>query len=140
MKAIKVSKDNINEIWSCPNVENITRCRTSDNKEERIIVKFRSGEFYVPEGWYVIEDDNRMHSVVSPQVYETFQRGCCNEQRDGICRLSPEREKELSNLAWEMLDGVLNSDLFAHLCEHSDEFRKIRDKLRVLHACVKPLT
>ena len=106
----------------------------------KTIVKFRSGEFYVPEGWYVIEDDNRMHSVVSPQVYETFQRGCCNEQRDGICRLSPEREKELSNLAWEMLDGVLNSDLFAHLCEHSDEFRKIRDKLRVLHACVKPLT
>ena len=139
MKAIRVSKDNINDVWSCPNVESIERCMAS-NKEERIIVKFRSGEFYVPEGWYVIEDDNRMHSVVSPQVYETFQRGCCNEQRDGICRLSPEREKELSNLAWEMLDGVLNSDLFAHLCEHSDESRKIRDKLRVLHACDKPLT
>lgn len=33
----------------------------------KTIVKFRSGEFYVPEGWYVIEDDNRMHSVVSPR-------------------------------------------------------------------------
>lgn len=50
MKAIKISKYNINEIFSCPNVEGIERCMASNKEEERIIVKFRSGEFYVPEG------------------------------------------------------------------------------------------
>jgi len=52
MKAIRVSSDSIQELWDCPEVLEITKCVDSSLKE-KICIKVKSVEYYIPEGYYL---------------------------------------------------------------------------------------
>lgn len=74
MKAIKVSNENIQEIWDCPDITELVKTVSGDTSKKMLIVRFSHREYYVPNGWYLIQDDNGSWSVVSPQVYELIKQ------------------------------------------------------------------
>lgn len=68
MKAIRVSSDSIQELWDCPEVLEITKCVDTSLKE-KILIKVKNVEYYIPDGYYLIKDESGRWSVVSPGLY-----------------------------------------------------------------------
>ncbi len=68
MIAIKVSSESIQELWDCPEVLEITKCVDASLKE-KILIKVKSVEYYIPDGYYLIKDENGKWSVVTPELY-----------------------------------------------------------------------
>lgn len=142
VKSIRLSEDNIQEIMNCPVVYRISKLELEPEMQDSIGSNLRTQEkpaicifvqgFKRPCGLhgYLVEDTNGYWRCVSEAEYTVLSAS-------GVHRLSKEREQELDNLFWKTVDDVLNSDFIAHLCEHSNELSKIRNKLRVLHSCSK---
>lgn len=73
MKAIRVSSDSIQELLDCPEVLEITKCVDSSLKE-KICIKVKSVEYYIPEGYYLIKDERDRWSVVTPELYAKIKQ------------------------------------------------------------------
>lgn len=68
MIAIKVSSENIQELWDCPEVLEITKC-VGTSLKRKMLIKVKSAEYYIPEGYYLIKDESGKWSVVTPELY-----------------------------------------------------------------------
>lgn len=73
MIAIKVSSENIQELWKCPDVSELVKTVSGDCTKQTLIVRLRNREFYVPDGFYLVKDDNDQWSTLSPSLYELIK-------------------------------------------------------------------
>ena len=144
VKSIRLSEDNILEIMDCPVVYRISKLELEPENQETIGSNLRTKEkpsirifvqgFKLPCGLYgyLVEDANGYWRWISEDDYKDTGKEL---SVSGIRHLSQEQEKELDSIFWNTVDEVLNSDFITHLCKHSDEFRKIRNKFLALHSC-----
>lgn len=131
-------------IMDCPVVNRISKLELEPEQQEVVGSNLRMQEkptirifvqgFKHPCGLngYLVEDTNGYWRHVSDEEFNDTDKEL---SALGIQRLSPEQERELDNIFWKIVDDVLNSDLITHLCKHSDEFCKIRNKFLALHTC-----
>lgn len=73
MIAIKVSSENIQELWKCPDVSELVKTVSGDCTKQTLIVRLRNREFYVPDGFYLVKDVNGRWSTLSPSLYELIK-------------------------------------------------------------------
>lgn len=73
MIAIKVSSENIQELWKCPDVSELVKTVSGDCTKQTLIVRLRNREFYVPYGFYLVIDENGRWSTLSPSLYELIK-------------------------------------------------------------------
>lgn len=73
MIAIKVSSENIQELWKCPDVSELVKTVSGDCTKQTLIVRLRNREFYVPDGFYLVKDENDQWSTLSPSLYELIK-------------------------------------------------------------------
>lgn len=73
MIAIKVSSENIQELWKCQDVSELVKTVSGDCTKQTLIVRLRNREFYVPDGFYLVKDDNDQWSTLSPSLYELIK-------------------------------------------------------------------
>lgn len=66
MIAIKVSSENVQELWKCPDVSELVKTVSGDCTKQTLIVRLRNSEFYVP-------DENGRWSTLSPSLYELIK-------------------------------------------------------------------
>ncbi len=145
VKSIRLSEDNIQEIMDCPVVYRISKLELEPEMQETIGSNLRVQEkptiriyvqgFKNPCGMYgyLVEDANGYWRKISDEELKDAKKisASC------IHRLSEEQERELNSIFWKTVDDVLNSDLVTHLCKHSSEFVKVRNKLLSLYTCNK---
>lgn len=146
VKSIRLSEDNIQEIMDCPVVYRISKLELEPEQQEVVGSNLRMQEkptirifvqgFKHPCGLngYLVEDTNGYWRHISDEEFNDTDKEL---SALGIQRLSPEQERELDNIFWKTVDDVLNSDLVTHLCKHSSEFVKVRNKLLSLYSCNK---
>lgn len=68
MKILRVSSDNIQELWNCPQVKEIIKTVSGDMTKQTIIIRFEHREYYVPNGWFLVQDNSGSWSAISPQL------------------------------------------------------------------------
>lgn len=73
MIAIKVSSESIQELWKCPDVSELVKTVSGDCTMQTLIVRLRNREFYVPDGFYLVKDENCRWSTLSPSLYELIK-------------------------------------------------------------------
>lgn len=73
MIAIKVSSENVQELWKCPDVSELVKTVSVDCTKQTLIVRLRNSEFYVPDGFYLVKDENGRWSTLSPSLYELIK-------------------------------------------------------------------
>lgn len=73
MIAIKVSSESIQELWKCPDVSELVKTVSGDCTKQTLIVRLRNREFYVPDGFYLVKDENDQWSTLSPSLYELIK-------------------------------------------------------------------
>lgn len=73
MIAIKVSSENIQELWKCPDVSELVKTVSGDCTKQTLIVRLRNREFYVPYGFYLVKDENGRWSTLSQSLYELIK-------------------------------------------------------------------
>lgn len=73
MIAIKVSSENIQELWKCPDVSELVKTVSGDRTKQTLIVRLKNREFYVPDGFYLVKDENDRWSTLSPSLYELIK-------------------------------------------------------------------
>lgn len=146
VKSIRLSEYNIQEIMDCPVVYRISKLELEPEQQEVIGSNLRMQEkpticifvqgFKHPCGLngYLVEDTNGYWRHVSDEEFKESEKDI---SASSIHRLSEEQERELDNIFWKTVNDVLNSDLITHLCNHSSEFVKIRNKLLSLYSCNK---
>lgn len=148
VKSIILSEDNIQEIIDCPVVYRISKLELEPDQQEVVGSNLRMQEkttirifvqgFKHPCGLngYLVEDTNGYWRHVSDEEFNDTDKEL---SALGIQRLSSEQERELDSIFWKTVDDVLNSDFVTHLCKHSSEFVKVRNKLLSLYSCNKIL-
>lgn len=146
VKSIILSEDNIQEIIDCPVVYRISKLELEPDQQEVVGSNLRMQEkttirifvqgFKHPCGLngYLVEDTNGYWRHVSDEEFNDTDKEL---SALGIQRLSSEQERELDSIFWKTVDDVLNSDFVTHLCKHSSEFVKVRNKLLSLYSCNK---
>lgn len=146
VKSIILSEDNIQEIMDCPVVYRISKLELEPDQQEVVGSNLRMQEkttirifvqgFKHPCGLngYLVEDTNGYWRHVSDEEFNDTDKEL---SALGIQRLSSEQERELDSIFWKTVDDVLNSDFVTHLCKHSSEFVKVRNKLLSLYSCNK---
>lgn len=73
MIAIRVSSENIRDLWECPDVLELVKTVSGDCTKQTLIVRLRNREFYVPYGFYLVKDENGHWSTLSPSLYELIK-------------------------------------------------------------------
>lgn len=73
MVAIKVSSESIQELWECPDVSELVKTISGDRTKQTLIVRLKNREFYVPDGFYLVKDENDQWSSLSPSLYELIK-------------------------------------------------------------------
>lgn len=73
MIAIKVSSENVQELWKCTDVMELVKTVNGDSTKQTLIVRLRNREFYVPDGFYLVKDENGRWSTLSPSLYELIK-------------------------------------------------------------------
>lgn len=146
VKSIILSEDNIQEIIDCPVVYRISKLELEPDQQEVVGSNLRMQEkttirifvqgFKHPCGLngYLVEDTNGYWRHVSDEEFNDTDKELSALD---IQRLSSEQERELDSIFWKTVDDVLNSDFVTHLCKHSSEFVKVRNKLLSLYSCNK---
>lgn len=146
VKSIILSEDNIQEIMDCPVVYRISKLELEPDQQEVVGSNLRMQEkttirifvqgFKHPCGLngYLVEDTNGYWRHVSDEEFNDTDKEL---SALSIQRLSSEQERELDSIFWKTVDDVLNSDFVTHLCKHSSEFVKVRNKLLSLYSCNK---
>lgn len=96
MVAIKVSSENIQELWKCPDVSELVKTVSGDCTKQTLIVRLRNREFYVPDGFYLVKDENGRWSTLSPSLYELIKENA--ERIAANRRYNRKRKKALGGL------------------------------------------
>lgn len=73
MIAIRVSSENIQELWECPDVSELVKTVSGDRTKQTLIVRLKNREFYVPDGFYLVKDENDRWNTLSPSLYELIK-------------------------------------------------------------------
>lgn len=73
MIAIRVSSESIRELWECPDVSELVKTVSGDCTKQTLIVRLKNREFYVPDGFYLVKDENGRWSTLSPSLYELIK-------------------------------------------------------------------
>ena len=73
MIAIRESSESNRELWECPDVSELVKTVSGDCTKQMLIVRLKNREFYVPDGFYLVKDENGRWSTLSPSLYELIK-------------------------------------------------------------------